>query len=92
MDGGIVTAPNLGHLDRGGWVVENAGVQPDIEVEQPADVIAGKELQLDRAIQSSSTSSKNPPKPLTAPAVPGEGEEVSGVAAKVPSRLGRVLA
>jgi tricorn protease len=34
-----------------GWVVENQGVPPDIEVEQtPADVIDGKDPQLEKAI------------------------------------------
>jgi tricorn protease len=53
MDGGQVTAPNLAIWDpQGGWVVENEGVPPDIEVEQtPADVIAGRDPQLDRAIE-----------------------------------------
>ncbi len=53
MDGGTVTAPNLAIWDpEGGWVVENEGVPPDIEVEQtPADVIAGRDPQLDRAIE-----------------------------------------
>ena len=52
MDGGNVTAPNLAIWDpQGGWVVENEGVPPDIDVEQtPADVIAGRDPQLDRAI------------------------------------------
>lgn len=52
MDGGTVTAPNLAIWSPdGGWVVENEGVPPDIEVEQtPADVIAGRDPQLDRAI------------------------------------------
>jgi tricorn protease len=52
MDGGTVTAPNLAIYTEDGWVVENEGVPPDIEVEQtPADVIAGKDPQLERAIQ-----------------------------------------
>ncbi|MCH7491954.1 MAG: hypothetical protein IID05_14820, partial [Gemmatimonadetes bacterium] len=35
-----------------GFVVENVGVPPDIEVEQwPADVIAGRDPQLERAIE-----------------------------------------
>ena len=52
LDGGNVTAPNLAIWSPdGGWVVENEGVPPDIEVEQtPADVIAGRDPQLDRAI------------------------------------------
>ena len=40
MDGGSVTAPNLAiWTPEDGWVVENEGVPPDVEVEQtPADV------------------------------------------------------
>ena len=52
MDGGMVTAPDLAIFTEEGWVVENAGVAPDIEVEQdPAAVAAGKDPQLDRAIE-----------------------------------------
>ena len=43
MDGGTITAPNFAiWTPEDGWVVENEGVPPDIEVEQtPKDVIAG---------------------------------------------------
>jgi tricorn protease len=53
MDGGSVTAPNLAiWTPEEGWTVENVGVPPDIEVEQtPADVIAGRDPQLEKAIQ-----------------------------------------
>jgi tricorn protease len=52
MDGGAVTAPDLAIFTEEGWVVENVGVAPDIEVEQdPAAVAAGKDPQLDRAIE-----------------------------------------
>jgi len=53
MDGGSITAPNLATwTPDGGWVVENEGVAPDIEVEQtPADVIAGRDPQLEKAIE-----------------------------------------
>jgi tricorn protease len=52
MDGGSVTAPNLAIWTADGWVVENIGVPPDIEVEQtPAEVIAGRDPQLEKAIQ-----------------------------------------
>lgn len=53
MDGGQITAPNLAFWTReGGWGVENEGVAPDIEVEQtPADVIAGRDPQLEKAIE-----------------------------------------
>jgi len=51
LDGGGVTAPNVGIWTKEGFVVENVGVAPDIEVEQtPADVIAGKDPQLEKAI------------------------------------------
>ena len=52
MDGGSVTVPNIGIWSEDGWIVENQGVAPDIEVEQwPADVIAGKNPRLEKAIQ-----------------------------------------
>ncbi len=52
MDGGRVTAPNLAIWTEEGFIVENVGVPPDIEVEQlPADVIAGRDPQLERAIE-----------------------------------------
>ena len=52
MDGGCVTAPNLAIWDEDGCVVENVGVPPDIEVEQtPAEVIAGHDPQLEKAIE-----------------------------------------
>jgi tricorn protease len=52
IDGGNVTAPNVGIWTKDGFIVENVGVSPDIEVEQtPADVIVGKDPQLDKAIQ-----------------------------------------
>jgi tricorn protease len=64
MDGGAITAPNLAFWDpEKGWTVENEGVPPDIEVEQtPADVIAGRDPQLERAIQIVMEElKKNPP-------------------------------
>jgi len=53
IDGGGVTAPSLAFYDANGqWAVENEGVAPDIEVEvTPADVIAGRDAQLERAVQ-----------------------------------------
>jgi len=52
LDGGSVTAPNLAIWTEDGFIVENVGVPPDIEVEQfPADVIAGRDPQLERAIE-----------------------------------------
>ncbi len=52
IDGGSVTAPNVAIWTKDGFVVENVGVAPDIEVEQwPAEVINGKDPQLDKAIE-----------------------------------------
>ncbi len=52
IDGGDVTAPNVGIWTKDGFIVENVGIPPDIEVEQtPADVIAGKDPQLEKAIE-----------------------------------------
>lgn len=52
MDGGGVTAPNVGIWTKDGFVVENEGVAPDVEVEQwPADIIKGRDPQLEKAIE-----------------------------------------
>jgi tricorn protease len=53
IDGGGITAPSLAFYDmKGRWAVENEGVTPDIEVEiTPADVVAGRDPQLERAVQ-----------------------------------------
>ncbi len=52
MDGGFVTAPNLAIWTNEGFIVENAGISPDIEVEQwPAEVIRGNDPQLEKAIE-----------------------------------------
>jgi len=63
MDGGSVSAPNLAIWTEDGWVVENVGVPPDIEVEQnPAELIAGRDPQLEKAIQIVMDElAKNPP-------------------------------
>jgi tricorn protease len=72
MDGGMVTAPNLGIWTEDGWIVENEGVPPDIEVEQgPAECAAGHDPQLEKAIQVVMEELKaNPPKKLVRPPFP----------------------
>jgi len=52
VDGGYTTIPEFGVYDmRGDWIAENQGVAPDIEVDNlPADVLAGRDPQLERAI------------------------------------------
>ena len=74
MDGGNVTAPDLAIFTEDGWVVENVGVPPDIDVEQdPALVAAGKDPQLDRAIEliMAELAKNPPPKPPACTAVSG---------------------
>ena len=84
MDGGTVTAPDLAIFTDEGWVVENEGVPPDIEVEQdPAAVAAGKDPQLDRAIEIvlEALAQNPPPKPPPRPPFPVRVRETSGVLA-----------
>jgi tricorn protease len=73
MDGGAVTAPNLAFwTPEEGFGVENVGVPPDVEVEQlPAEVIAGHDPQLERAIALVLEELKqHPPKAMKRPAYP----------------------
>jgi tricorn protease len=53
LDGGRMVAPRGGFFDtEGRWAVEGEGISPDIEVLQdPAAVLAGKDPQLERAVQ-----------------------------------------
>jgi tricorn protease len=52
MDGGYISAPNLAIWTEDGWIVENVGVPPDVEVDwRPADYVAGRDPQLERAIE-----------------------------------------
>ncbi len=70
LDGGGVTAPNVGIWTQDGWVVENVGVAPDVEVEQtPSEIIKGKDPQLDKAIEIALDElKKHPPvEPVRAP-------------------------
>ena len=72
MDGGYITAPNLAIWTEDGWVVENEGVPPDIEVEQrPSEVIAGHDPQLEKAIEVIMEElKKNPPTEIKRPPYP----------------------
>ncbi len=72
IDGGIVTSPNLAFYDEKGFGIENEGVAPDIEVEQwPAEVIQGKDPQLEKAIEVVLEQLKaNPPKKIETPPYP----------------------
>ncbi|MET0636657.1 MAG: PDZ domain-containing protein [Chitinophagaceae bacterium] len=72
IDGGSVTAPNLAFYDEKGFGIENVGTPPDVEVEQwPADVIAGRDPQLEKAIQIVMDElKKNPVKKMAEPVAP----------------------
>jgi tricorn protease len=72
IDGGVVTAPNLGIWTKDGFIVENVGVPPDIEVEQtPSEVIKGDDPQLQKAIEIALQElQKNPPVDPVRPAFP----------------------
>jgi tricorn protease len=53
LDGGTVFIPNYAEWVPGGtWVIEGTGVEPDIVIEEdPAALMAGRDPQLDRAIE-----------------------------------------
>jgi tricorn protease len=72
IDGGEVSAPNLAIWTTDGFIVENAGVPPDIEVEQtPSEVMKGHDPQLEKAIAIALEElKKNPPEEPTRPPYP----------------------
>ena len=63
IDGGYITAPNLAIWTEEGFIVENVGVPPDVEVEQwPVEIIKGNDPQLEKAIEIIMKQlEKNPP-------------------------------
>lgn len=70
MDGGTITAPNIGGWSpEDGWVIENEGVPPDIEVEDsPQTLLGGRDPQLEKAIEIAMAGLKaqpaaHPPRP-----------------------------
>jgi tricorn protease len=71
LDGGGITAPILAFYNLDGkWDVENVGVTPDIEVHNtPADFLAGRDAQLERAVQEAMRLlQQNPMKQVPRPA------------------------
>ena len=72
VDGGSITMPDFGMWDpaKGEWVVENHGVDPDIEVENtPSAMVSGRDPQLERAIEwALDQLARNPPKKPARPA------------------------
>jgi tricorn protease len=73
MDGGTITAPNIaGWAPADGWVIENEGVPPDVEVEDsPQSLLAGRDPQLEKAIELAMQAlKKQPPADPNHPAYP----------------------
>jgi tricorn protease len=77
MDGGYITRPEASRYDLNGkWVIENRGVQPDVVVENRADlVVKGQDPQLEKAIElvmkeMQEHPKKLPPRPPDLPAYP----------------------
>jgi len=73
LDGGDVFVPeDATASDKGEWVIEGHGVDPDIVVENdPAAVIAGRDPQLERAIIEMTKALEAHPRPLpTRPPAP----------------------
>jgi tricorn protease len=71
IDGGGITAPGLAFYDLSGkWAVENEGITPDITIENtPAEMIAGHDAQLERAVaEALKLLDQNPPKSVPRPA------------------------
>ena len=86
IDGGGIRLPNRAAYDPRGtsWGIENVGVLPDFDVEiTPADVIAGRDPQLEKAVAVALAEiSKNPlpgPKRPPFPVHPGEQSKVSSL-------------
>ena len=77
MDGGYITRPefSLYGLDSQ-WAIENRGVQPDVVVDNPPDlVVKGQDPQLEKAVemlmqQIKANPKKLPPRPPDLPTYP----------------------
>jgi tricorn protease len=82
LDGGYITVPedSLYGLDSQ-WVIENHGVDPDIELEdEPADILADHDKQLEAAVaylmgELAKKPSELPHPPALLPAYPPAGED-----------------
>jgi tricorn protease len=87
IDGGLSTQPEFSWLDpKRGWSIENHGVDPDIEIDNsPADQAAGRDAQLDRAIEEMEKALKaNPVPDLVQPPIPDKRPHGGGEWLKKP--------
>jgi tricorn protease len=80
LDGGFITIPESAEFTTDSqWAVENHGVDPDIEIEnQPADLLAGHDVQLETAVDLMMKAIAGkpaglPPEPPLLPAYPPSG-------------------
>ncbi|MHC4220020.1 MAG: S41 family peptidase, partial [Planctomycetota bacterium] len=69
VDFGLSTQPEFAWWEpKRGWSLENSGVTPDIEIEiTPQDRLAGRDPQLDKAIEVLMTKLKQDPRELPPP-------------------------
>jgi tricorn protease len=81
LDGGYITVPEDSLYDlKSHWVIENHGVDPDIEVEtDPGQLLAGHDAQIETAVRYLMEKLKSrpaglPPPPAQLPAYPPQGE------------------
>ena len=81
LDGGYITVPEFSIFGLNSeWVIENHGVEPDIEVDNlPGDVISGKDAQLEEGIKYIMKKIKEhpleiPKTPPMLPAYPTDGK------------------
>jgi tricorn protease len=72
IDGGNIFVPGSALANnKGQWVIEGYGVDPDIDVDKdPASEIAGRDPQLERGITEIMSRLKNPVKLPDRPAAP----------------------
>ena len=65
IDGGTVTVPDYRIYGTDGkWIIENVGVEPDIEVDlNPVEVSRGYDAQLEKAIEILKEQIKKDPRP-----------------------------
>lgn len=73
VDGGQVTAPEFGlyDKDKGEWIAENKGIDPDIVVDARPDLMAkGKDPQLEKAVEYLLNEIKKGPRKFKQPEFP----------------------
>ncbi|MGD8867691.1 MAG: S41 family peptidase [Gemmatimonadales bacterium] len=81
IDGGVVFVPQYATNDiDGSYIIEGYGVAPDIEVENTVEsILAGRDLQLERAVQEVTEAVRRDPKRLPErPAPPVKTKESGG--------------